>query len=232
MQVAGAMFSRWSQENFFKYLREQFNLDSLPTHDLTPLDPDAQVVNPVPRPRKDHQAGPQPLGSGRQSPRRSAEEHHQDTATRLEADAQALERLDALKRERADTPTQARGLAQSSLFRPVPGHVPHGQRPLLAGTARNRLLLSRPSGRMVRLSISSRRISSAMNMLRRRARAPPPTPAPASRPSAPPVRRAGSATGWGESLRSRCPASRRCGTRAGRAAPAKPPRTVRPAATG
>ena len=40
-QVAGAMFSRWSQENFFKYLREQFNLDSLPTHDLEPLDPDA-----------------------------------------------------------------------------------------------------------------------------------------------------------------------------------------------
>ena len=29
VQVAGAMFSRWSQENFFKYLREQFNLDSL-----------------------------------------------------------------------------------------------------------------------------------------------------------------------------------------------------------
>ena len=48
-QVAGAMFSRWSQENFFKYLREQFNLDSLPTHDLDPLDPDAQVVNPVRR---------------------------------------------------------------------------------------------------------------------------------------------------------------------------------------
>ena len=38
-----AMFSRWSQENFFKYMREQFNLDSLPSHDLAPLDPDAQV---------------------------------------------------------------------------------------------------------------------------------------------------------------------------------------------
>ena len=49
VQVAGAMFSRWSQENFFKYLREQFNLDSLPSHDLEPLDPDAQVVNPVRR---------------------------------------------------------------------------------------------------------------------------------------------------------------------------------------
>ena len=35
-QVAGAMAL---QENFFKYLREQFNLDALPTHDLEPLDP-------------------------------------------------------------------------------------------------------------------------------------------------------------------------------------------------
>ena len=51
VQVAGAMFSRWSQENFFKYMREQFNLDSLPSHDLAPLDPDAQVVNPVRRAR-------------------------------------------------------------------------------------------------------------------------------------------------------------------------------------
>ena len=51
VQVAGAMFSRWSQENFFKYMREQFNLDSLPSHDLEPLDPDAQVVNPVRRAR-------------------------------------------------------------------------------------------------------------------------------------------------------------------------------------
>ena len=30
-------------------MREQFNLDSLPSHDLAPLDPDAQVVNPVRR---------------------------------------------------------------------------------------------------------------------------------------------------------------------------------------
>ena len=36
-------------------------------------------------------------------------EHHRDTATRLEADAQALdERLEALKRERVDTPTHVR----------------------------------------------------------------------------------------------------------------------------
>ena len=46
-EVAGAMFSRWSQENFFKYMRQEFNLDALPTHDLEPLDPDARVVNPI-----------------------------------------------------------------------------------------------------------------------------------------------------------------------------------------
>ena len=45
-QVAGALFSRWSQENFFKYMREEFNIDASPTHDLEDLDPDARVVNP------------------------------------------------------------------------------------------------------------------------------------------------------------------------------------------
>ncbi len=48
-EVAGAMFSRWSQENFFKYMRDEFNLDALPTHELEPLDPAAMVVNPLRR---------------------------------------------------------------------------------------------------------------------------------------------------------------------------------------
>ena len=48
-EAAGAMFSRWSQENFFKYMRDEFNLDALPTHDLDPLDPDTRVVNPLRR---------------------------------------------------------------------------------------------------------------------------------------------------------------------------------------
>ena len=64
------MFSRWSQENFFKYMREQFNLDSLPTHDLEPLDPDAQVVNPVRRALEKTIRRVQPLGNGPQSSRR------------------------------------------------------------------------------------------------------------------------------------------------------------------
>ena len=46
-EAAGAMFSRWTQENFFKYMRDEFNLDALPTHKLEPLDPDTRVVNPI-----------------------------------------------------------------------------------------------------------------------------------------------------------------------------------------
>ena len=105
-QVAGARFSRWSQENFFKYLREQFNLDSLPTHDLAPLDPEAQVVNPVRRAlEKTIRRVRSRLAAARNRLAVALQEPHQDTATRLEADAQALdERLEALKRERADTP--------------------------------------------------------------------------------------------------------------------------------
>ncbi len=48
-QAAGALFSRWSQENFFKYMRQEFNLDASPTRVLKPADPEARVVNPVRR---------------------------------------------------------------------------------------------------------------------------------------------------------------------------------------
>ena len=58
-QVAGALFSRWSQENFFKYMREEFNLDALAVHGLEMQDPEARVVNPPPtRTRAQHPASP------------------------------------------------------------------------------------------------------------------------------------------------------------------------------
>ena len=109
VQVAGAMFSRWSQENFFKYMREQFNLDSLPSHDLEPLDPDAQVVNPV---RRALEKTIRRLRSRLATARNrlaEAQQHHRDTATRLDADAKALAaELDQLKQQRADSPTHVR----------------------------------------------------------------------------------------------------------------------------
>ncbi len=45
-QAAGALFSRWCQENFFKYMREEFGLDDLAVRGLTEPDPEERVVNP------------------------------------------------------------------------------------------------------------------------------------------------------------------------------------------
>ena len=110
VQVAGAMFSRWSQENFFKYMREQFNLDSLPSHDLAPLDPDAQVVNPVRRAlEKTIRRLRSRLATARNRLAEALQQHHRDTATRLDADANALAaELDQLKQQRAHTLTHVR----------------------------------------------------------------------------------------------------------------------------
>ena len=44
--VAAAMFSRWSQENFFKYMRGHYNLDRLAEYGLGPVSDTVRVVNP------------------------------------------------------------------------------------------------------------------------------------------------------------------------------------------
>jgi hypothetical protein len=44
--VAGALFLRWCQENFFKYMRENYNLDRLITYETEPIPETTQVVNP------------------------------------------------------------------------------------------------------------------------------------------------------------------------------------------
>lgn len=46
-QVAYRMFERWRQENFFKYLREEYALDALVDYEVLPDDPDRQVPNPA-----------------------------------------------------------------------------------------------------------------------------------------------------------------------------------------
>ncbi len=47
IEVAYRMFERWRQENFFKYLREEYALDALADHQLEPADPHRDVPNPV-----------------------------------------------------------------------------------------------------------------------------------------------------------------------------------------
>ena len=46
LEVAHAMFSRWRQENFFRYMRHEFALDHLCTNNVEPADPKRMVPHP------------------------------------------------------------------------------------------------------------------------------------------------------------------------------------------
>ena len=47
LEIAFRMFERWRQENFFKYLRDEYALDTLVEHAVVPDDPARDVPNPV-----------------------------------------------------------------------------------------------------------------------------------------------------------------------------------------
>ncbi|MGA1839378.1 MAG: putative transposase [bacterium] len=44
--MAGKMFSRWSQENFFKYMMEHYGIDRLIDYQIETMDETIKVVNP------------------------------------------------------------------------------------------------------------------------------------------------------------------------------------------
>ena len=44
--IAGRMFGRWCQENFFRYLIEDYDFDKMTSFGTEPIDPDKEVVNP------------------------------------------------------------------------------------------------------------------------------------------------------------------------------------------
>lgn len=50
LTVAQSMFSRWRQENFFRYLRAHYGLDSLDSYALVPDDLERSVPNPEKKP--------------------------------------------------------------------------------------------------------------------------------------------------------------------------------------
>ena len=45
-EVAGAMLARWSHENYFRVMRQDFGLDRMPEYAVEPLDADSTVPNP------------------------------------------------------------------------------------------------------------------------------------------------------------------------------------------
>jgi hypothetical protein len=72
--VALRMFSRWQQENFFRYMRQEFALDHLPTTKVEPADPERTVPNPAIKEKKRElgQDLPCGAGSGDQAPARGS----------------------------------------------------------------------------------------------------------------------------------------------------------------
>ena len=46
VEIAFRMFERWRQENFFKYLREEYALDALVDYEVVPDNPERDVPNP------------------------------------------------------------------------------------------------------------------------------------------------------------------------------------------
>jgi hypothetical protein len=44
--IAGAMFARWSQENFFRYARQHYALDSLVGYGVEEISDPTMLVNP------------------------------------------------------------------------------------------------------------------------------------------------------------------------------------------
>lgn len=45
--IAEKMFAHWTQENFFKYLRQEYDLDKIVHYIVNDIDSDFQVVNPI-----------------------------------------------------------------------------------------------------------------------------------------------------------------------------------------
>lgn len=44
--IAGRMFARWSQENFFRYLIQDYDFDKIVSFGTEPVDPEKEIVNP------------------------------------------------------------------------------------------------------------------------------------------------------------------------------------------
>lgn len=117
--IAGHMFARWSQENFFQYMMQHFALDRLVDYQTGRADETAQVVNPVyrkleqelkskagKRGRKLAQFGALIMPVDSEAPGVAAFEHAKG---QLQEELELLEKdLATLKAERKKTPKHVR----------------------------------------------------------------------------------------------------------------------------
>ena len=113
---AAAMFARWNQENFFKYMREHYGLDRLVEYGISPLPETTRLVNPDWR-ALDSQVrrtatqlnraralfAAHTLGAQENEPEIAAR-HEEKKGTALSALQASQSQLDKLKAQRKSTP--------------------------------------------------------------------------------------------------------------------------------
>jgi hypothetical protein len=113
--LAPSLFARWSQENFFRYMREHYGLDSLCEYGTEPVPDAIQVVNPQWRKldgqirskigqlhRQEAQFGALALS---EDPTNSEVQGFQQRKAQFREDIESLDRqIDQLKQSRKDTP--------------------------------------------------------------------------------------------------------------------------------
>ena len=82
--VAYRMFERWTQENFFRYMRQHFALDALVTYAVEPADPERTIPNPA------RKAAAKALASCRAALRELEQTYGQQARTNPEAQRPTL----------------------------------------------------------------------------------------------------------------------------------------------
>ena len=124
VQIARQMFSRWAQENWFKYMIEHFGLESLVTYQLEPVSETTRVVNPAAR-----KLGAQIKSKAAQLSRRRAEYGAGQLAGPLEVPvAEAYQSRQTQLRQTIEALEEAvQDLKQKR--KAVPSHLPLGELP-------------------------------------------------------------------------------------------------------
>lgn len=91
--IADRMFARWRQENFFKYMQAEFNIDHLSTYATEPADLQRSVPNPE-RTRLEKVLKAKKTQLGRAHVRRAVQQRDGATAAKQAKEAQTIERLE------------------------------------------------------------------------------------------------------------------------------------------
>lgn len=101
--IADRMFARWRQENFFKYMQAEFDIDHLSTYATEPADPERLVPNPERRKleqslkAKQAQLGSAHVRQAKQPGEGASADKHQDMIEHLGQECERLrERFQAM----------------------------------------------------------------------------------------------------------------------------------------